>query len=439
MFVAGALITLLVFAQRAGPRSRPADPLLDHRLPARPPRRAGDRARAVRPRLRRLLHQRPGRSLPPRCGRGSSSSTGSLLACSWRVAGIALFGVVVGRWAAEGFGELSEAQAGDRRRDADRDRRADLLHVVPALDPRPALPRRRAVAAADMSAILTTRRRAELTWQSFEGWVGSRSSASSLFLVALRSCSRCRASCYRSGPGRDMGRYVQAYLQLGYHEPVLTSRRTRAGRSPRSVSGSRSSSGVRRSRSGWPPLRSLDRRVGASCRTRRAGRAAASGAPARHPGYGILFHGLSSDCAVRCRLRRLGALLARAIERPIDQRRSSWRGSAWACSCSSGPANQVLSCWRSCLSSFVRRVAERARWGAVLRRLGRGDPGLEGAHDLRYGDATGFDRAVPSSSWRSRSSCSSSPSPWRRRVVPRLDPPARGRSDRPGRGRPGPR
>ena len=88
-------------------RARPLHPLAHPRLPAHHPRCAGDRLRAVRPCLRRLLHQRAGPALPDAAravqARARAPARGGVT-----VAGFALFGVVVGEWAAGGFGALSE-------------------------------------------------------------------------------------------------------------------------------------------------------------------------------------------------------------------------------------------------------------------------------------------------------------------------------------------
>ena len=59
-------------------------------------------------------------------------------------------------------------------------------------------------------------------WQSFEAWVGTRSSGVALFALALVVFG-LQSIVLPVGPGRDMGRYVQAFLQLGYAHPVLPS------------------------------------------------------------------------------------------------------------------------------------------------------------------------------------------------------------------------
>ena len=74
-----------------------------------------------------------------------------------------------------------------------------------------------------MSEIPTTGSGA-LTWRSFEGWIGTRASAAALLLIGALAFA-LQSIVLPVGPGRDMGRYVQAFLQLGYNldgPPTLT-------------------------------------------------------------------------------------------------------------------------------------------------------------------------------------------------------------------------
>ena len=59
-------------------------------------------------------------------------------------------------------------------------------------------------------------------WQAFEAWVGTRMSGIALFVLALVVFA-LQSAVLRVYPGRDMGRYVQAFLQLWYQKPVLPS------------------------------------------------------------------------------------------------------------------------------------------------------------------------------------------------------------------------
>ena len=56
-------------------------------------------------------------------------------------------------------------------------------------------------------------------WQSFEAWVGTWTSAAALFGVAL-AVFGIESAVLPAYPGRDMSRYVQAFVQLPYHVPV---------------------------------------------------------------------------------------------------------------------------------------------------------------------------------------------------------------------------
>src|SRR5437879_10247483 len=61
--------------------------------------------------------------------------------------------------------------------------------------------------------------RLALLWRSFEGWVGTRSSAGALFVLALVVFA-LQSLVLPVYPGRDMERYLQTFVQLGYHVPV---------------------------------------------------------------------------------------------------------------------------------------------------------------------------------------------------------------------------
>src|SRR6266536_647542 len=64
-----------------------------------------------------------------------------------------------------------------------------------------------------------TRPRLVSRWQSFEAWVGTRSSAVALFVLALVVFG-LQSVALPAYPGRDMARYLQAFVQLAYHVPV---------------------------------------------------------------------------------------------------------------------------------------------------------------------------------------------------------------------------
>ena len=145
MFVLGSIITLLVFAGSAALRTEPVRALADLRLPAHPARRAGDRARTVGARVRRLLHQRAGPALPEAARDGSGWSTGWRSRCSSPSSGWPCSAIIIGSWAATASAALGEVRLAILASTVVCGRRADLLHVVPALDHRPAPATRRAV------------------------------------------------------------------------------------------------------------------------------------------------------------------------------------------------------------------------------------------------------------------------------------------------------
>ena len=70
---------------------------------------------------------------------------GLVLALLIALTGMVLFGYVVGTVGSRRIRRASRDGGGDPRRHSHRDRRTDLLHVVPALDSRPPVPRRRAL------------------------------------------------------------------------------------------------------------------------------------------------------------------------------------------------------------------------------------------------------------------------------------------------------
>ena len=218
-------------------RPGPASPLADLRLPARPPRRPGDRARPLRARVRRLLHRRAG-PLFLRLRARLRLEHGLALALLVRLAGVALFGIVFGKWAAEASATLRRSKP-PFSPPRHRGRSADLLHVVPGLDHRAAR-RGTTVAAADMSADLDFRVGARSRVALLRGMVRVRELGVVLFVVAL-AVFALQSVVMPAFPVATCAAYLQTFLQLGYHEPVLTSVATRAGRSPRLASASRSS------------------------------------------------------------------------------------------------------------------------------------------------------------------------------------------------------
>jgi Dolichyl-phosphate-mannose-protein mannosyltransferase len=151
-------------------------------------------------------------------------------------------------------------------------------------------------------------------------WVGSRGSAFALFALALAvfALGTVFLPVY---PGRDMGRYVETYVQLGYHVPILPSvLETRAPFAALGVS-------VPLQISGWAPTVLLALLYAGSIVAWASvaflfGPRAALGASAAlllYPGYAILFHQLASDSLFAAGFAGWALLLARAVVRPSIQ------------------------------------------------------------------------------------------------------------------------
>ena len=70
-----------------------------------------------------------------------------------------------------------------------------------------------------MSVASAARPRIVSRWLSFEAWVGTRASAAALFALAL-AVFGIESAFLPAYPGRDMARYLETFVQLGYHVPV---------------------------------------------------------------------------------------------------------------------------------------------------------------------------------------------------------------------------
>ena len=147
--------------------------------------------------------------------------------------------------------------------------------------------------------------------------MGTRSSAAALFVVAL-AVFAIQSVVLPVQPGRDMGRYVQAYVQLFSEEPVLPS--VLSTRGPITSLGV----GVPLELGGVAAEIWLGLLYAASILA--WGRVALTFGPRAalltralllvFPGYGILFHGLASDALFAAGFAGWALLLTRAILRP---------------------------------------------------------------------------------------------------------------------------
>jgi hypothetical protein len=167
-------------------------------------------------------------------------------------------------------------------------------------------------------SVLTARRhRLAVGWRSFEGWIGSRSSAVALFGIALASFA-LQSAILPAYPGRDMSRYLETFVQLGYHVPIYPAVLNTRG--PLAAVGV----GAPLELGGWAAeiclavLYALSivawGRVALTFGQRAA--ALASVLLLVYPGYGILFHQLSSDALFAAAFAGWAVLLTRAFQRP---------------------------------------------------------------------------------------------------------------------------
>jgi len=237
----------------------------------------------------------------------------------------------------------------------------------------------------------TARRSAALRWRSFEGWVGTRRSAATLFLVG------CLVFVLQSvavpvGPGRDMGRYVQAFVQLGYDEPVLVSvADTRGPLASLGVSAPLELGGT--AAEIWLGVLFAASIVAWSAVAMYFGpRVALLTATVLllYPSYGILFHGLASDALFAAAFAGWAVLLARAVTRPTLIV-FALVGLGMGGLVLVRPANQVLIVMT--FLPFVLRApwGDRARWAAGFFVASTAvTQAWKAFMHLRYADSTGL-------------------------------------------------
>ena len=188
---------------------------------------------------------------------------------------------------------------------------------------------------AAVSVVPLSRPRLALRWQSFEGWVGTRSSAAALFALALVVFA-VQSIVLPAYPGRDMGRYVQTYVQYWYDDAVLPSvLNTRGPLASLGVGLPLELGGV--AAEVWLALLYAASIVAWGVVALKFGARTAILTTALllvYPGYGILFHGLASDALFAAAFAGWAVLLSRAILRP-SVAAFLVAGAGWARSCSS--------------------------------------------------------------------------------------------------------
>src|SRR5439155_7200560 len=168
-----------------------------------------------------------------------------------------------------------------------------------------------------MSVVTAGRPRLASRWQSFDAWVGTRSSAAALFLLALVVFG-VQSLVLPAYPGRDMSRYLEAFVQLGYHVPVYPAVLNTRG--PLSALGV----GVPLEIGGWAAevwlaaLYALSIVAWGRVALTFGSRAAilTSAILLVYPSYGILFHQLASDSLFAAVFAGWALLLSRGIKQP---------------------------------------------------------------------------------------------------------------------------
>jgi hypothetical protein len=255
-------------------------------------------------------------------------------------------------------------------------------------------------------------------WRSFEGWVGTRSSAGALFVLAL-AVYGLQSAFLPAYAGRDMARYLQAFVQLGYHVPVYPAVLNTRG--PLASLGV----GLPLEAGGWAAEVWLGLLYAFSIVA--WGRVALTFGPRAavltsalllvYPGYGILFHELASDALFAAAFAGWAVLLARAIQRP-SVKTFLVVGLAMGVLVLVRPANHVLiimallplllrAPWRERLAwvaaFFVASIAVTEGWKAVA--------------ELRYGDAVALDPSTALAAIAVVLVPLLLPAPWRRRVA----------------------
>ncbi len=147
--------------------------------------------------------------------------------------------------------------------------------------------------------------------------MGTRSSAVALFVLALVVFG-VQSTFLPAFPGRDLGRYVQTFIQLGYHTPVLTS--VLDTRGPLAALGV----GAPLELGGWAAevmlatLYALSLVAWGAVAMAFGARTAilTTGLLLVYPAYGILFHSLAGDSLFTAAFAGWAYLLTRAVLRP---------------------------------------------------------------------------------------------------------------------------
>jgi Glycosyltransferase family 87/Dolichyl-phosphate-mannose-protein mannosyltransferase len=239
-----------------------------------------------------------------------------------------------------------------------------------------------------VSVASAARPRLTSRWQTFEGWVGTRASAAVLFVVGL-AVFGVQSAVLPAYPGRDMARYLQAFVQLGYHVPVYPAVLNTRG--PLAALGL----GLPLEIGGWAAevwlalLYALSILAWSRVALIFGARAAVltSVVLLVGPGYGILFHQLSSDSLFAAAFAGSALLLSRAVLKP-SIRSFVVVGVAIGALVLVRPSNQVLLVMA--LLPLLLRAPWRARFAWAAASFIAGVVVIQSWHVLaewRWGDA----------------------------------------------------
>jgi len=239
-----------------------------------------------------------------------------------------------------------------------------------------------------VSVVPVSRPRLASRWQSFEAWVGTRRSAATLFVVAL-GVFTIQSVALPVRPGRDMGRYVQTYIQYWYDDAILPSvLNTRGPLAALGVGIPLELGGV--AAEIWLALLYASSIVAWGWVALRFGPRTAvltTGLLLLYPGYGILFHGLASDSLFAVAFAGWAVLLSRAILRP-SVTSFLLAGLGMGVLVLVRPPNQVLIVFALLPLFIAGPWRRRLEWGAAFFVASTAvSQGWKAAMELRYGDA----------------------------------------------------
>jgi hypothetical protein len=228
-------------------------------------------------------------------------------------------------------------------------------------------------------------------FQGLERLAGTRRGA--LVLVAAAAAVYAFESVgWALRPGRDLGVYLRYYVQLGQSDPVFPwSMLTRTPVTPLFAGGLLAAGGGLAAEVVMALLFAASILAWSLIALKFGGRRAAilvAAALILYPGYGGLFHELSSDAVFAAAFAGWALLVARALERPTLPR-FAVAGAGVALLALTRPANQVL--LLVALSVFVIPGSWRvrtARAAAFAAAAVLPLAGWAGVNDLRYRDFT---------------------------------------------------